>query len=173
MLMRLAVLQGAEVFALGKGAERLKQARLFGAHHVIDIEQLPAVPERIAAVRGLTKDRRGLDVVIEAVGKTEVWEESLQLVRKGGKVTFFGGCKRGTQIGVDTESLHYSELRLQGVFHQTPDDYRRSVQLLSMRAVDGRNFVKETVALSSLLEAFKRVKALEGIKFSIDPTRME
>ncbi|MEW5817701.1 MAG: hypothetical protein AB1798_20190 [Spirochaetota bacterium] len=78
--------------------------------------------------------------------------------------------KRGTTITVDTMQLHYSELKLLGVFHQTPDDYRRSLKLLATRLVDGRDFVKETVPLSQLLNTFKRVKALEGIKFAIDPT---
>ncbi len=173
MLMRLAALQGAEVIALGKGEERLKQAEKFGVKHIIDISDISSLDKQIEKARQLTSEGRGSDVVIEAVGKPEAWEEALKIVRKGGKVTFFGGCKRGTTITVDTEQLHYSELKLIGVFHQRPDDYRRSLKLLSDRTVDGRDFVKETVPLSRLIETFNRVKSLEGIKFSIDPTKME
>lgn len=172
MIIRLAFLQGARVIALGKGAERLEKARLFGAEETIDMTTFESIEEKCETARNLTKEGRGAEVVIEAVGQPSAWEETFRLVRKGGTITFFGGCKPGTTITVDTKQLHYSELTLNGVFHQTPNDFRRSLELLSSRLVDGRQFVKEEVPLPELLVAFERVKALEGIKFAIDPTRM-
>ncbi|MGI6709302.1 MAG: zinc-dependent alcohol dehydrogenase [Dethiobacteria bacterium] len=172
MLVRLAHLQGARTILVGKGDERLQKAALFGANEAIDITQFDTVESQVQEALRLTENGRGADVVIEAVGKPEVWEEALQIVRKGGKVTFFGGCKSGTRISVDTVQLHYSEITLRGVFHQTPEDFRRSLKLLSSRLVDGREFIKETVPLSELLKAFKWVKELKGIKYAIDPSVM-
>lgn len=169
MIIRLAVLQGARVIAIGKGDERLAKARQFGAAEIVDIAR---EADPVATVRALTEDERGADVVIEAVGKPEAWEEALKLVRKGGTVTFFGGCKTGTTITVDTYQLHYQEVKLLGTFHQTPRDFKRAVDLLSARLVDGREFVKETLPLSQLLQAFERVKQLQAIKYAIDPTQM-
>ena len=170
MLVRLAHLQGARTI-LVMGDERLQKAILFGANEAIDV-QFDTVESQVQEALRLTENGRGADVVIEAVGKPEVWEEALQIVRKGGKVTFFGGCKSGTRISVDTVQLHYSEITLRGVFHQTPEDFRRSLKLLSSRLVDGREFIKETVPLSELLKAFKWVKELKGIKYAIDPSVM-
>ena len=172
MIVRLATLKGARVVAIGKGEERLATARAFGAAETIDITSYSDVDERITAARELTDDNLGFDVVVEAVGLPAAWEEALRLVRKGGRVTFFGGCKSGTSIKLDTVQLHYDELQLLGVFHQTPDDYRRALHLLSARLVDGRKFVKETVPLSHLLEAFTWVKELKAIKYAIDPKSM-
>ncbi len=172
MITRLVHLQGARVILAGKGGERLAQARKFGANEIIDITEVREVEARIQAVRALTDGQRGVDVAIEAVGKPEAWEETIPLVRKGGAIVFFGGCRKGTTITVDTVLLHYSELKLIGVFHQTPDDFKRSFDLLAARLVDGRDFVKETLPLSQLIEAFERVKALEAIKYAIDPTVM-
>ena len=172
MITRLAYLQGAKVVVLGKGDERLRVATDFGAAETIDIRATESEEDQVAAARTLTYESRGADVVIEAVGQPQAWEEALKIVRKGGKVTFFGGCKKGTTITVDTVQLHYSELSLLGVYHQTPGDFRRSVQLLGNRLVDGRKFVKETVPLSQLITAFDRVKALEGIKFAINPKEL-
>jgi L-iditol 2-dehydrogenase len=169
MLSRLAHLRGARVILLGKGKERLEKAKKFGVNEVIDITQ---VEDKVKAARELTEMQRGADVVIEAVGKPEAWEEAIQIAGKGATVTFFGGCKSGTTITVDTVLLHYSELKLIGVFHQTPNHFRRSLKMLASRLVDGREFVKETLPLSQLLEAFKKVKALEAIKYAIDPTVM-
>lgn len=169
MLSRLAHLRGARVILLGKGEERLEKAKKFGVNEVIDITQ---VEDKVGVARELTEMGRGADVVIEAVGKPEAWEEAIQIAGKGATVTFFGGCKSGTTITVDTVLLHYSELKLIGVFHQTPDHFRRSLKMLASRLVDGREFVKETLPLSQLLEAFRKVKALEAIKYAIDPTVM-
>jgi L-iditol 2-dehydrogenase len=170
MLTRLAHLQGARVILAGKGQERLEQADKFGVNEIIDIAQVTEPEDRIQAVRDLTDGRRGVDVVIEAVGKPEAWQEAIHMVRKAGNVVFFGGCKKGTTVTVDTVLLHYSELKLIGVFHQTPDDFKRSFDMLAARLVDGRDFVKETLPLGQLIEAFNKVKALEAIKYAIDPT---
>lgn len=173
MLARLAHLQGARVILVGKGDERLKVATDFGVNEIIDILDVSDPSDRIQAVKELTDGGRGADVVIEAVGKPEAWEEALQMGRKAAKIVFFGGCSKGTSITVDTYLLHYTELTLYGVFHQTPDDYKRSFDLLASRLVDGRKFVKETLPLNQLIEAFDRVKSLEAIKYAIDPTVME
>ena len=68
--------------------------------------------------------------------------------------------------------MHYDEHTLIGVYHQDPDDYRRSVNMLASRQVDGREFVTETMPLNQLITAFERVRKFEGIKFAIDPTNM-
>lgn len=172
MITRLAYLQGARVILLGKGEERLNKAREFGASEIVDVSRCDSTDDQVRKALSLTDAGRGADVVIEAVGQPEAWQEALRLVRKGGAVTFFGGCKSGTTVTVDTVQLHYSELTLLGVFHQTPGDFRRSLELLSTRLVDGREFVKETVPLSRLLDAFKWVKELKAIKYAINPAVM-
>jgi L-iditol 2-dehydrogenase len=169
MLCRLAHLQGARVILLGKGDERLALAREFGVNEVVDITK---ADDKVRAARELTPGQRGADIVIEAVGQPQAWEEAIEIAGKAATITFHGGCKSGTTITVDTKLLHYSELKLVGVFHQTPNHFRRSLNLLSSRLVDGRRFVKETLPLSQLLEAFTRVKSLEAIKYAIDPTVM-
>lgn len=172
MLARLAHLQGARVILLGKGAERLHTATVFGVNENIDITEVTDPADRIQAVKDLTEGGRGADAVIEAVGKPEAWEEAIHMGRKAAKIVFFGGCSKGTSIEVDTYLLHYTELTLYGVFHQTPDDYKRACHLLANRLVDGRQLVRESLPLNRLLEAFDRVKALEAIKYAIDPTVM-
>ena len=72
------------------------------------------VEDPIEAVRSLTREKRGADVVIEAVGRPEAWEWAVQMVRKGGTVNFFGGCASGTKVQLDTNRLHYSEIYSEG-----------------------------------------------------------
>lgn len=169
MHVRLAHLKGARVIAVGKGDDRLTKARRFGANEIIDIS---AVDDKVQAVKALTEGKRGAAVVIEAVGKPEAWADAVQMARFAGTVVFYGGCAKGTTLTVDTQLLHYGELKLVGVFHQTPQDFKRGFDLLCNRLVDGREFVTETVPLDRLLEAFDRVKALGAIKIAVDPTTM-
>jgi L-iditol 2-dehydrogenase len=173
MLSRLAHLQGARVILSGPiTEERRRVGTAFGVSEFIDKREVTDPQERIEIVKSLTTGGRGADVAIEAAGYPQAWEEAIQMVRKAATVVFFGGCKRGTTITIDTNAMHYYEHRLVGVYHQDPDDYHRSVELLSNRLVDGRLLVTETMPLNQMIEAFQRVRRYEGIKFAIDPSIM-
>jgi L-iditol 2-dehydrogenase len=173
MLARLAFLEGARVILSGEiTEERKKVAENFGVTEFINILEIKDPQARIEIVKEMTNGGRGVDVAIEAAGFPQAWEEAMQMIRKAGTVVFHGGCKSGTSVTLDTRTVHYNEHKLIGVFHQDPDDYRRSVNLLSSRSVDGRQFVTETMPLNQLISAFERVRRFEGIKFAIDPAIM-
>jgi L-iditol 2-dehydrogenase len=173
MLCRLAHLQGARVILSGEITEERKRvAAKFGVNEFINILDHKESADRVQLVKDMTTAGKGVDVAIEAAGFPAAWEEAIQMVRKAGTVVFHGGCKAGTTITLDTHTMHYGEHKLIGVFHQDPDDYRRSVQMLNARLVDGREFVSETMPLNQLISAFERVRRFEGIKFAIDPTQM-
>ncbi len=174
MLARLAVLRGARVVLSGEITEERRRVALdFGVQEFVDIREVSDVAARVDHVRGLSDGKRGVDVAIEAAGFPSAWEEAMQLIRAAGTVVFHGGCKAGTTVSVDTHSMHYKEHTLIGVYHQDPDDYKRSVNLLASRLVDGRKFITETVPLSQVIKSFERVRRFEGIKFAIDPSKME
>jgi len=71
----------------------LQTAKRLGADEVIDIS---GHTDLVSAIQAQAK--RPFDVVIEAVGKPEVWEAAARLVRKGGTVNFFGGCPRARRF---------------------------------------------------------------------------
>jgi L-iditol 2-dehydrogenase len=173
MLSRLAILKGARVILSGEITEDRKQIAIrFGVNDFINILEVTDPNERIHLVKEMTDGSRGADVAIEATGFPQAWEEAIGMIRKAGTVVFHGGCKAGTTITIDTHAMHYFEYKLIGVFHQDPDDYRRSTQMLFNRLVDGREFVTETMPLKQLIAAFERVRRFEGIKFAIDPSIM-
>lgn len=171
MLARLAFLEGARVILSGEITEERKRvAQNFGVSEFINILEVRDAADRVQLVKEMTDGKRGVDVAIEAAGFPAAWEEAIGMIRKAGTVVFHGGCKAGTTITLDTHAMHYFEHKLIGVFHQDPDDYRRSVNLLVNRLVDGRQFITETRPLSGLVQAFESVRRFEGIKFAIDPS---
>ncbi|HZV36004.1 MAG TPA: zinc-binding dehydrogenase [Verrucomicrobiae bacterium] len=150
MFIALARALGCNVTAAGRGEVRLQSARRLGAEKVIDIaghkDLVRAIQSTVTAP---------FDVVIEAVGKPEVWEAATRLARKGGKVNFFGGCPSGTTVSLDTALLHYSNLTLLASFHHTPRTIRRALELIEAGVIRARDFVDGECPLSQLPQLFK------------------
>jgi L-iditol 2-dehydrogenase len=134
MLCAAAKDAGANVVAVGGREERRELAQYFGA-----------VPG----------DGQGADVVIEAAGTDESWEDAIELVRAGGKVVFFGGRQRGTEIALDTYRLHYEELTLLGSFHHTPRTVRAALAFLASGAHPWERLVTHQVGLDEVASLFE------------------
>src|SRR5262249_54776296 len=117
MLAAMAAWRGARVILCGRAPQRLGLARQFGVDAVINYAD---VPDQVAAVRVLTDGQRGVDVAIEAVGRPEVWETTVAMVRKGGQAIFYGGCPRGPRVRLGTPALHYDQLPPPREFPQNP-----------------------------------------------------
>jgi L-iditol 2-dehydrogenase len=110
-------------------AARTHTLRL-GADRVVATEE---VADPVAAVRELTGGR-GADIVIEAVGKPETWNWSVEMLRRGGTVNFFGGPPSGTRVDLDTNLLHYSEITCKASFHHTPRAIREALDIIEAAA---------------------------------------
>jgi L-iditol 2-dehydrogenase len=166
MLVAVAARRGARVILCGRAPQRLALAHQFGAEKVIDYT---AVPDQVAAVRDLTEGQRGADVAIEAVGRPNVWQTTLGMVRKGGQVIFYGGCPRGTEIRLDTQTVHYDQLTLRGVFHNTPRHVRQALELLADETFPGRALITHTLPLARLSEAFDLMATRQALKVALHP----
>jgi L-iditol 2-dehydrogenase len=154
MFVALARASKCHVTVAGRGAARLKAARALGANHVIDVAGTSDLVGTIKA-----HATKAFDAVIEAVGKPETWEASVQLVRKGGKVNFFGGCPSGTSVSLDTGLLHYSDLTLLASFHHTPRTIRRALELIESGKVPAQKFIDGECSLAQLPDLFKSMAA--------------
>jgi L-iditol 2-dehydrogenase len=167
MFVRLATtVYKARVIAIGRRQQQLDRAVGLGAAETV-LNDEGADP--VSAVLKLTGGR-GADVVIEAVGLPEVWQLAVKLLRRGGVVNFFGGCPTGTQVGVDTHLLHYSELTLKASFHHTPALVRKAVDAVSSGYVTARDFVNRVEPLVNLLEVMQHLMSHNGhLKTAIIP----
>ena len=133
---------GCDVTLIGRGENRLAAASRLGA-------------KTLVASDTLKPEGRTFDVVIEAVGKPETWEEATRWVRKGGVVNFFGGCPSGTYARLDTGLVHYSSLKLLASFHHTPSSIRQALQYIEQGVISARDFVDGECPLSELPSLFK------------------
>jgi L-iditol 2-dehydrogenase len=147
MFMQVAKLIGCNVIGVVKRDEQVFAAKHAGCN---DVVQITKVNDPIEALKALTPERRGSDVVIEAVGRPEAWEWATDMVRKGGTVNFFGGCATGTKVTLDTQRLHYSEITLKATFHHTPETVRRAFALITDRKIKSADYITGEAPLSRL-----------------------
>jgi len=169
-LMFVAVLARklAEVLLFGGNNQRLQIGEKLGASETFNYHQLQNIP---AVVREHTEGW-GADIVIEATGVPAVWETAIACARPGATVNLFGGCPRDTTIAVNTEQLHYSELNLKGVFHNTPEYVRAALSLLASQFIPFELLISEHRPLNQLEQVFHDMKHRRVIKIAINPTEI-
>jgi L-iditol 2-dehydrogenase len=167
MFVQVAKLAGCNVIAVVKRESQASAAKRFGAD---DVVQTTTTADVVEAVRALSPDRRGSDVVIEAVGRPQAWEWAVDMVRKGGTVNFFGGCAAGTKVPLDTSRLHYSEITLKATFHHTPEGVRKAFALIVERKIRGTDYITGEAPLSRLQQVLRHMLNRNGdIKTAIIP----
>ena len=114
-------------------------------------------------------DGIGFDYLFECTGRPEVWQASVNYVRRGGTVILFGGCKSGTKVTYDTGKLHYDEITLKGVFHFTPSDVKKAYKLLCKGRIEISRLISGSYPLNQLQKAFDKLARGVGIKYAIIP----
>jgi L-iditol 2-dehydrogenase len=163
-LLHLMLLKqkGASVAVADINGARLRAARRLGA-------DLALGPVKIDSAIKKLSSRLGFDYVIECTGRPEVWESSVNHVRRGGTLVLFGGCPPGSTVSYDTGRLHYDEITIKGSFHFTPADVKTAHGLLSRGRLHTRELISGTYPLSGLEKALRKLKRGEGIKYAIVP----
>jgi L-iditol 2-dehydrogenase len=151
MFMHVGQLRGVRVIAVVKREDQIEAARLFGAAEVVKIrEDL----DTVTAVRALTGNGRGADVVIEAVATPATWEQAVAMVRKGGVVNLFGGPPKGTSVKLDTNRLHYADITLKASFHHTPAACAEAFALVCDDRFKAADFITRKAALKDVPAVF-------------------
>ncbi|AFY52846.1 theronine dehydrogenase-like Zn-dependent dehydrogenase [Rivularia sp. PCC 7116] len=165
-LMFVAKLAGdcsAQVLLFGGNEQRLKIAEKLGAAKTFNYHQVADIS---ATVKEFTQDF-GADVVIEATGVPSAWETAITCARPGGTVNLFGGCPRDSTITVNTEQLHYSELTLKGVFHNTPEYVKQALSLISSRKIPFELLITQNRHLKDLEQVFNDMRQRKVVKVAI------
>jgi 2-desacetyl-2-hydroxyethyl bacteriochlorophyllide A dehydrogenase len=129
---------------------RLAMAKKLGADVVINVEK-EDLRKRISELTGGI----GVDVVLENTGSVEPIDQSLDIVRKGGKVLWAGGGIRGGIIApVDTYKIIVKEIDVIGEISQIPYDWMTAIRLVETGKVQTRPLVTHIFPLEKWEEGF-------------------
>ena len=122
----------------------------------------------LATVRELTNGY-GADVVIECAGTRATWETSIDIVRRGGRVLWFGGLPGGTKVEIDAARVHYGEIDLLNMHGGTMEDAREAFELIVSGAVKVAPLLNGELPLEQVELALRKMIAGEVVKLVIVP----
>jgi L-iditol 2-dehydrogenase len=163
MLIILAKKNGASTVIASDLAELRRETALkAGADIVID----PSNVDPVERVRKETSGR-GADVVIEAVGIRQTWEQAVDMTRDAGTTVLFGGAASGTKFELDTGRFHYGQLTIKGVFHLKPKHVERALKLIISGDVNTDLLISHEMPVEKIGEALELMGAGKTMKISI------
>jgi L-iditol 2-dehydrogenase len=165
MLIMLAKRNGASTVMVSDLAElRRNIAKKAGADIVVD----PSVEDPVERVKEETSGF-GADVVIEAVGIPQTWEQAVEMTRDAGTTVLFGGAASGTTFEIDTGRFHYGQLTIKGVFHLKPRHVEQALKLLIAGDVNPDLLISHEMPLAKINEALEQMSKGETMKVAISP----
>ena len=144
-------------------ASRLEQAYESGADGTI----LASGPELVAEVLRRTNGR-GVDVVLEAVGRDETITAGVNAVRKGGTVTLIGNIT--PSVTLPLQRVVACQIRLQGSCASS-GEYRQAMDLMAQGKIKVAPLITRVAPLSDGAEWFERLHRREPglMKIVLDP----
>ncbi|MBW2207784.1 MAG: alcohol dehydrogenase catalytic domain-containing protein [Deltaproteobacteria bacterium] len=156
IVLQLAKISGAgRVIAVGRG-HRLEVAGKLGADILVDRSQADTVKQVMDITGGL-----GVDVVFECAGAQEAVEQSMDCVRRGGRVLLAGLSRK--MIPMDADRIVLDEIEVIGS-RGAPNAVRESITLLAGGRINVKPLVTHQLPLSEAargMEIFE--KRLEDV----------
>jgi L-iditol 2-dehydrogenase len=168
-MIGLLTLQAAKAAGCSKvlvadiDASRLEQATESGADGTI----LASGSELVAEVLRRTSGR-GVDVVLEAVGRDETITAAVNAVRKGGTVTLIGNIT--PSVTLPLQRVVACQIRLQGSCASS-GEYPQAMELMALGKIKVAPLITKVAPLTDGAEWFARLHAREAglMKIVLDP----
>jgi len=154
-----------QIIAVDISPTRLDIARGFEA----DIYVNAAEEDPVGIVDRATGGR-GVDVVVVACPSGEAQKQALNMAAKGGRVSFFGGLPhRDSQVSLDTNLIHYGELRVVGAFGSLPVHIVRAVDLIATGAIPVDQLATHVFPLDDIARAFEVAASEDSLRVVVSP----
>jgi L-iditol 2-dehydrogenase len=143
----------ARVLVADIDSTRLKLAQELGATRVFSAEK-----DLAAQILELTNGT-GVEVAVEAVGRTETVTAAIESVCKGGTVVLVGNIS--PQVTIPLQKVVTRQIRLQGSC-ASAGEYPRAIELLASGAIRVKPLISAVAPLAAGPEWFERLYAREA-----------
>lgn len=141
----------SRIFVADLDPSRLDLARSVGA---TDVLRAAAHPQVVLQYTG----GKGVDVAVEAVGRNDTVQASIDSVRKGGTVVLVGNLT--PEVTLPLQKVVTRQIRLQGSC-ASAGEYPRAIELLASGAIQVRSLITAVAPLHHGPEWFARLYARE------------
>jgi NADPH:quinone reductase-like Zn-dependent oxidoreductase len=148
--VQVALLAGARVFAVTKGAANVRALTQLGAHVVYDREH-----EDFSAAVYRDTEKRGVDVVVENVGEA-TWKGSVRALARGGRLVTYGATT-GHRAETDLRVLFWKQLELIGTTMASRAEFAALLGVVARGAL--LPVVDSVLPLERAREAHERLEA--------------
>lgn len=147
--IQIAKLFNAKVIATAGNKTKLSKAMDLGADYVINHYEQDIVDE----VRRITEGR-GVDIVIEHVGKA-TWDKSVKALSRGGRLVTCGATT-GPDVITDLRYIFSRELTVFGSYMGSKGELLKVIELLNLGKL--RTVIDSVYPLENAAEAQKRME---------------
>jgi NADPH2:quinone reductase len=144
---------GAEVYAAASTEEKLEYSSDIGADHVINYDETNFA-DKIADAT----DKRGVDVVVDHIGKA-TWEDSLSSLVKGGRIVTCGATT-GRDPETDINRIFWNQLEIHGSTMGAPGEVDDVLELVWEGEFEPH--IRETLPMSEIDRAHEIIEEREG-----------
>ncbi|MDH6364007.1 L-iditol 2-dehydrogenase [Enterococcus sp. PF1-24] len=108
---------------------------------------------------------KGVDLCIVAAPAPKVQEESFNYMGMNGRLLFFGGLpKEKENVPLNTNLLHYKQLRVYGCTRASLNGYRLSEKLIASGRIPLNQLITKLYPIDSFMEALKNAEQAVGMK---------
>ena len=124
MAIQIAKLAGATVYAITSTEEKMEKARELGADVVLNYREDPRWSKTLYKMTG----RRGVDVVVDNVGRATLGQ-SMRAVARGGRIVIVGNTS-GPQAEIDIRFIFGKQISIIGSTMGTHQDFHDVMALV-------------------------------------------
>ena len=117
-------------------------------------------------VMDITNDK-GVDVCITACPSVAAQEQSLELMAVNGRVLFFGGLPKGAKAYLDTNLIHYRQLKVSGTTRANMIQFRKTLDLIAKGLIEVKSLISSTFSIEDFSKAIERAEKADGLKNAI------
>lgn len=157
----------SRVFVADVDGTRLDMAATLGAAETLRASETDLVREVLRLTNG-----RGVDVVLEAVGRAETVWAAIECARKGGTVTLIGNL--AADVSIPSQKVVTRQIRLQGSC-ASAGEYPDAIDLVSSGKIKVSPMISAVAPLRDGPRWFERLYAHEPnlMKVILDPRESE
>jgi L-iditol 2-dehydrogenase len=156
---------GGELFTTDLVDYRLQKARDNGVKYCIN----PGKENLKDTIMGKT-DNRGVDIIINTVGASSVYQQGLNLIANGGHYLFFAETYDQGKLSLDPNLIYSKELDFVGSYSSSPDYYQMGLDLINYKKINMKKLISHHFPLTELKKAIDLAnEAKESLKIMINP----
>ncbi|MCC5911695.1 MAG: zinc-dependent dehydrogenase [Clostridiaceae bacterium] len=161
--LKLAKARGANrVIVVETDAKRLKTAEKYPFDYIID----PNKKSLEQQIKQITKGK-GVDAAIPCCSEAIAMEQSLEAVRKRGKIGFFSGLMQGAGVNIDFNKVHYKELSLIGAYGCSKMHNQKALEMIAAQQVIVKDIDTQRITLEEIQKGIQMVQDMTDLSVMI------